>query len=118
MHDYSMKQSLMAEGDAYPQVRQAKGGLYEALIADMLLKNGHNELYFYKNDFSRTEIEFLLPSSAGVVPVEVKAGNNKSKSLDRILKREDISCGYKLIDGNTGVSGRKITMPLYMAMYI
>lgn len=48
MHDYSMKQSLMAEGDAYPQVRQAKGGLYEALIADMLLKNGHNELYFTK----------------------------------------------------------------------
>ena len=116
MYDFSMKQSLLAKDDAYPQVHQAKVGIYEALIADMLMKNGHEELYFYKNDSSRTEIEFLLPSSAGVVPVEVKAGNNRSKSLDRILEHEDISHGYKLIDGNTGVSGKKITMPLYMAM--
>jgi hypothetical protein len=53
-----------------------------------------------------------------VIPVEVKAGKSKSKSLDNLLKRDDIQYGYKLIDGNVGVAGKKITLPLYMSMFI
>lgn len=118
MYDFSMKQALLSDGDSHISVGQAKGGIYEALIADMLIKNGHRELYFYKNDTTKTEVEFLLPSENGVLPIEVKAGNNRSKSLDRILKDPQIREGYKLINGNTGVSEKKISMPLYMAMFL
>lgn len=117
MYDYSMKQALVSESTIL-SAGQAKGGLYEALVADLLLKNGHEELYFYKNDTTKIEIEFLIPSEKGIIPIEVKAGNNRSKSLDRILKSEEIAEGYKLISGNVGVTGRKITLPLYMAMFI
>lgn len=118
MYDYSMKQAIFGDTEKAPVLLQAKGGLYEALIASMLLQNGHEELYFYKNETTRTEIEFLIPGEEGVIPIEAKAGNNRSKSLDRVLKDEHIPYGYKLISGNVGVTGKKITLPLYMAMFI
>ena len=95
-----------------------KGGIYEAAIADILIKNGYKELFFRKNETSTFEIEFLIENRDGVIPVEVKAGKSKSKSLDNLLKRDDIPYGYKLIDGNVGVTGKKITLPLYMSMFI
>jgi hypothetical protein len=35
-----------------------------------------------------------------------------------MLKKPEIPYGYKLISGNIGVSDKKITLPLYMAMFI
>jgi len=53
-----------------------------------------------------------------VVPVEVKASNSSTASLDRLLRRDDIAYGYKLTSGNVGVGGKKITLPHYMMMFI
>ena len=117
MYDYSLKEQLL-ENDTGFVLKGAKGGLYEALIADMLIKNGHSELYFRKNEQATFEMEFLLDAKDGAVPVEVKSGNSKSKSLDNALKKSEIPYGYKLIMGNVGVSGKKITLPLYMAMFL
>ena len=117
MFDYSVKEQII-----HPENKllggMAKGGIYEAVVADMLIKNGHKELFFRKNETSTFEIEFLIEKSEGVIPIEVKAGNSRSKSLDNLLKRDEIPYGYKLIDGNVGISGKKKTMPLYMAMFI
>ena len=119
MFDYSVKMSLMNDGTGdSPVILQAKGGIYEALVADILTKNGHRNLYFYKNDTTAIEIEFLIQSDTGIIPIEVKAGNNRSRSLDRILKKNPAMTGYKLIDGNVGVSDRKVSIPLYMAMFL
>ena len=52
------------------------------------------------------------------MPVEVKASNSSTASLDRLLSREDIPFGYKLTAGNVGVSGKKVTLPHYMAMFL
>lgn len=95
-----------------------KGGIYEAVIADILMKNGYKDLFFRKNETSTFEVEFLIENQDGVIPIEVKAGKSKSKSLDNLLKKDEIQYGYKLIDGNVGVAGKKITLPLYMAMFI
>lgn len=95
-----------------------KGGLYEAVIAEMLIKNGHKNIYFRKDEASSFEIEFFIESKEGVIPIEVKSGRSRSKSLDNLLKRDEIPYGYKLIDGNIGVSEKKITLPLYMAMFL
>lgn len=119
MYDYSLKQMLIAEADrTNAKLGQAKGAMYEALIACMLNHKENRKLFYYKNDTTKTEIEFLLSSPQGVIPVEVKAGNNRSKSLDRILKKTDIPYGYKLVSGNVGFAEKKRTMPLYMAMFL
>ena len=42
----------------------------------------------------------------------------KRKMLDVLLNRNDVRRGYKLIDGNVGQFGKKITLPLYLAMFL
>lgn len=63
-------------------------------------------------------MEFLIPYENGVLPIEVKSGSNRSRSLDRVLNKSNLAKGYKLISGNAGTEGKKITMPLYMAMFL
>ena len=82
------------------------------------MKNGHEELYFRKDEASTFEIEFLMEGYDGVIPIEVKSTNSRSKSLDHLLERSEILYGYKLIDGNVGQMGKKITLPLYMGMFL
>lgn len=92
-----------------------KGGIYENLIAGILERNGFPVRY-YRND--ATEVEFIVETSDGVVPIEVKASNGSTVSFDRLLGSSDISCGIKLTGGNVGVAGKKLTLPHYMAMFL
>lgn len=95
----------------------AKGGIYENLIADMLTKRGY-KLNYYRTDNGSVEVEFLISKDAKIIPIEVKANNGSTISLNEMLKRTDIPYGYKLISGNVGVNEKKIVMPLYMAMFL
>lgn len=88
---------------------------YENFVATVLQRNGH-PLRYYRN--GESEVEFLVETSAGVVPVEVKAQTGRTLSLDKLLARPQVPFGYKLTGGNVGVSGKKITLPHYMAMFI
>jgi hypothetical protein len=117
MYDNSVKE-LILHPTAEKLNSMVKGGLYEAVIADMLIKNGHKNIYFRKDEASSFEIEFFIENKEGVIPIEVKSGRSRSKSLDNILKKDEIPYGYKLIDGNVGVSEKKITLPLYMAIFL
>ncbi len=94
-----------------------KGGIYENLILDMMSKRGY-KLNYYRTDNGSVEVEFLMTKDAQVIPVEVKAGNGSTISLNTLLAKDDIPCGYKLISGNVGVNDKKIVLPLYMAMFI
>ena len=75
-------------------------------------------LHYFKNEEGTREVEFMLERDGGVVPVEVKASNGSTISLDEVLEKPRVPYGYKFIDGNVGVSGKKITLPHYMAMFI
>ncbi len=94
-----------------------KGGIYENLVLDILSKSSH-KLHYYRTDNGSVEIEFLITKDAQIIPIEVKAGNGSTISLNTLLEKTDIPYGYKLISGNVGVNGKKIVMPLYMAMFI
>ena len=98
-------------------VGNAKGGLYENLIAGMLERKGI-PLFYYKTEDGKREVEFALERDGGIVPVEVKASNGATISLNEMLERPDVPYGYKFVDGNVGVSGKKITLPHYMAMFL
>lgn len=117
MYGYSIKTAIYSN-NFDKSSGLVKGGIYEAAIADVLYKNGCENLFFRKTEDGNFEIEFLLESEDGVIPIEVKAKNSRSKSLDNSLKKPEIPFGYKLVDGNVGVAEKKITLPLYMAMFM
>lgn len=95
----------------------AKGGIFENLIAEMLIKNGYT-LHYYKKSDSTLEIEFLIEKNAEVLPVEVKAGNTQTASLNNFIQENKPSIAYKLVDGNVGFTDGKLTLPHYMALFI
>lgn len=94
----------------------AKGGIYENVIAECLVKRGY-ALYYYKPNDSH-EIEFIIEKNSGTVPVEVKAGNTASVSLNTFIKDFSPNIAYKLIGGRNGVNGVKYTLPHYMVMFL
>jgi len=95
----------------------AKGGIYENLIADILLKKDI-PLNYYKPGEGKQEIEFLLTAKEGIIPIEVKAGNGKTISLDEFIRKFKPPYALKFISGNVGVNEGKVTLPLYMAMFV
>lgn len=113
MYGYQLKIALLSDALEGP----AKGGIYESLVADILAKRGE-ELYYYKKEDSTLEIEFILERDCKLVPVEVKARKGSTRSLNELLKMDNIERGYKLTAQNTGVVEKKITLPLYMAASI
>ena len=113
MYGYQLKIALLSDALEGP----AKGGIYESLVADILAKRGE-ELYYYKKEDSTLEIEFILERNCKLVPVEVKARKGSTRSLNELLKMDNIERGYKLTAQNTGVVEKKITLPLYMATII
>ena len=113
-----LQDGSMEEKAAHLSVGSAKGGLYEALAADLLRKRGYRELYFLKDQKSTREIEFFITNNDGIIPIEIKAGRNKANSLGHILENPLVPYGYKLSSQNVGVSGKRITLPLYMLMFL
>ena len=113
MYGYEMKGALLNDTIAGP----AKGGIYENMMADILHKK-QLPLYFYKKDDSSVEIEFVLTSNVSPLPVEVKSKNGRTQSLNTILTWKGIESGYKFGMCNVGVDGKKVTMPLYLAMFL
>lgn len=95
----------------------AKGGIYENLVFDLLHKRGL-DLRYYKRKDNTQEIEFLIERDGGVVPVEVKSKGDRTVSLDSYLDRFGPAVAYKLVDGNVGVSGCKVTLPQFMAVFL
>lgn len=94
----------------------AKGGIYENIVSESLVKKGH-KLYYYKPDDSH-ELEFLLEIDGDVIPVEVKAGNTATVSLNNFIDDYKPRMAYKFISGNVGVVDNKVTLPHYMVMFI
>ena len=94
----------------------ARGGIYENIISECLIKRGYT-LYYFRPD-SEHEIEFLIEKNGEVIPVEVKAGNNPTPSLNSFIDDYSPSLAYKLIRGRNGKVGVKTTLPHYFVIFI
>lgn len=94
----------------------ARGGLYENIIAECLVKRGY-KLYYYKPDDNH-ELEFLIEKDGDVIPIEVKAGNTASVSLNNFITDFGPSVAYKLISNRNGKAGVKEILPHYMVMFL
>ena len=96
-----------------------KGAIYENIVADMLVKAGY-DLYFYKNEKSTLEMDFFIRNSESLIPVEVKANDNPTISLNNLTNGnyKDIKFGIKLCNKNIGWNGRFYTFPYFMTFLL
>ena len=112
LYGFSAKQALLNGKLKGP----AKGGIYENFVAETLVKSGYT-LHYYKPD-DNSELEFVIEKDGEVVPVEVKAGNTATKSLNQFIETFEPEAAYKIIGGNTGQTDNKITIPHFLTMFI
>ena len=97
-----------------------KGGLFENIVGEALTKSGA-PLVYYKREDSTLEMDFFLRDADNLVPVEVKAGSARAKSLRTMIDSDhypDIKWGIKLIDGNIGFSNGILTLPQWVAFLL
>ena len=95
-----------------------KSAIYENVIADMLTKEGYN-LYFYKNEKGTLEMDFFIRDKDSLIPVEVKANDNATVSLNNLIEKcEDIKYGIKLCNKNIGFNNKFYTFPYFTAFLL
>ena len=97
-----------------------KGAKYKNVVADMLVKQGYN-LYFYKNEKGTLEMDFFLRDIGSLIPVEVKANDNSTISLNNLIddkKYKDIKYGIKLCNKNIGFNGKFYTFPYFLTFLL
>ncbi len=97
-----------------------KGAIYENMIADMLVKEGY-KLYFYKNEKGTVEMDFFVRDANSLIPVEVKATDGATASLNNLINSEkyrDIRYGIKLCYKNIGFNGKFYTFPYFLTFLL
>ena len=97
-----------------------KGAIYENVVADMLKKQGAL-LYFYKNEKGTLEMDFFTRDANSLVPIEVKAMDGATASLNTLIEKDkypDVKYGIKLANKNIGFNGKFYTFPYFMGFLI
>lgn len=97
-----------------------KGAIYENIVGDMLVKQGY-KLYFYKNDKGTLEMDFFVRDKDSLIPVEVKANDGATISLNNLIdseKYKDIKYGIKLGYKNIGFNGKFYTFPYFVTFLL
>lgn len=97
-----------------------KGALYENIVAEALVKSGR-PLFYWKRDESKLEMDFFLRRGDELIPLEVKGGNDSTKSLNEMIRSErypDITWGIKMADANIGFASNKLTLPWFCSFLL
>ena len=97
-----------------------KGAIYENIVGDMLVKQGY-QLYFYRNETSTLEMDFFVRDATSLIPLEVKAKDAATASLNRLIDSDaysDVRYGIKLCRKNIGSNGKFITFPYFLTFLL
>lgn len=99
-----------------------KGAIFENIVADMLAKQGY-DLYYYRSESPSLEMDFFVRDAQSLIPVEVKAKDNATVSLNRLIssdkeKYDDIQYGIKLCNKNIGFNGKFYTFPYFLTFLL
>ena len=131
---HAFDENELLEDEVYKQILNGKlqineGMLYENVIAQMLVANGH-KLYFYnhyneekhRNDI---EIDFIISNNSKLkykmFPIEVKSGKRYSMvSLNNFMKKykQRIGAGYIIHPRNFMIREDIICIPPYMTIML
>lgn len=97
-----------------------KGAIYENIVGDMLVKQGYR-LFYYHSDRPALEMDFFIRDADSLIPVEVKANDGATASLNRLLnddKYNDVKYGIKLGYRNIGCNGKFYTFPYFLTFLL
>lgn len=97
-----------------------KGAIYENIVGDMLVKQGY-QLYYYNSDKPALKMDFFVRDADSLIPVEVKATDGATASLNNLLKENkypDIKYGIKLGYKNIGFNGKFYTFPYFLTFLL
>lgn len=127
---HAFDENQLLEDEVYKQILNDKleinkGMLYENLIAQMLIANGHRLFYYteYNPDKHRNDIEIDFMFSSGgktkakIIPIEVKSGKRyQTKSLEKFIKKygKRIDTAYIIHPKNLAVKNDVVCIPAYM----
>lgn len=98
-----------------------KGAIYENVVGEMLIKSGYEQLYFYKHDNPALEMDFFVRDANSLIPIEVKAKDGATASLNNLIKRDcypDVKYGIKLGYKNIGWNGQFYTFPYFLTFLL
>ena len=97
-----------------------KGAIYENIVGDMLVKQGYR-LFYYHSDRPALEMDFFIRDADSLIPVEVKANDGATPSLNRLLnddKYNDVKYGIKLGYRNIGFNGKFYIFPYFLTFLL
>lgn len=113
MSNISYRDIVASENNIY------KGIMAENYVANQLIANGIENLYYYKNEQSTMEIDFLLQTEDGIIPVEVKsAENTQAKSLKSYINKFNPKYSIRISTKNFGFVNNIKSVPLYAVFCI
>lgn len=93
-----------------------KGAIFENIVSEALVKSDL-PLYYYRDSNSQLEMDFFIRNHEGLIPIEVKAKDGATASLNHLLNDKgrypDIHFGIKLCNRNIGFNGKFYTFPYF-----
>lgn len=116
----SLDDEVQADLRANKNFNTYKGAIYENVVADMLVKQNY-DLLFYRDQKNTLEIDFIVRDKDSLIPVEVKANDNTPKSLIKMVDSKayaDVNYGIKFCNKNIGFNGKFYTFPYFMATFL
>lgn len=75
----------------------------------------------YRDETGRLEMDFFVRDTNYLIPVEVKASDNSTISLNNLIdndKYKDIKYGIKLCNKNIGFNGKFYTFPYFLTFLL
>lgn len=86
----------------------------------MLVKQAYT-LYFYRNEKGTREMDFFVRDADSLIPVEVKAVDGSTPSLNALIgkdKYSNIRYGIKLANRNICFNGKFYTFPYFLGFLL
>ena len=97
------------------------GAVYENFVAQELRAHGNERIYYFSSK-RHGEVDFLVESARGVVPVEVKSGRDftKHRALDNVLGVRDWALAGAMVLCNSPAAKRAAVsyLPVYATMFV
>jgi len=94
-----------------------KGYIAENFVAQELVSTGYKNLFCWEGRTS--EIEFLIDTEKGIIPLEVKSGiNTKAKSLKVFEDRYHPEKSIILSSRNLQINSKRHYLPVYVTTWI
>ena len=94
-----------------------KGIIAENYVAEELICHNYSLYYYQENQVA--EIDFLIDTDDGIIPIEVKASKNtESKSLNYYINKNHPKYSIKISSKNFGYENNIKSVPLYAVFCI